>query len=125
MRFSRLHPHLDCLLQHKGGVFLYAISLPGDVVKIGFTRQPRERVLQFERLLGFRASRFDFQRLPEGVRGWVREREAIAAAHAVCPPCQGREYFDQLSFEQAARIVADAAKPAPRTKSPKPTPQEA
>ena len=91
------------------GEFLYVAQLENGLKKVGSTRQPRERALQLQRLWKQAVTRMVVRQIPEDSHRFNTERVLVGRLHKRARPAVGREYFDDVSFDELVAAITEAA----------------
>jgi hypothetical protein len=109
------HPFMPPRLVSLQGVrtaHLYALKFEDGVIKIGATKNPRERILAIERVRRVRVEQFAVHPLWDGADLYAEERRALSRASATADRVVGREFFYGLPFGEAVSAIC-AATPGP------------
>jgi len=122
---SPLYPRVAHLAPYSVGPYtkhyLYAARFDNGMVKIGATKNPLARAYTLQD--GGRRLIAEFVVAPLGIcSNWFElESFALMRARHICEPCNGREMFRDLPYEEAIRIIkavahsASLLKPTPET----------
>jgi hypothetical protein len=95
-----------------GAAYLYAVVAESGLVKVGSTKNPRGRICGlFDQLRRTHSTAMVGAFVAELKRGrqFEAERRLVARCAEQTAPSKGREWFDELDFHEAIRLVSSEA----------------